>query len=486
MNLKVPGFYVLGIMILLYGALTMAKNLSSEVKSKPTFPYAVQKTTLENGLDVIVIETPEFKDVLSYNTLVLAGSRNETEPGKTGLAHLFEHILFRHIYGGKEGGYEDFMARLGTHNNAWTWFDVTFYHPLTFTANLTSQTRDGEELPGLVELESSRFKSLKFTEKIFKTEAGAVLGEYRRGASSPYQKLEERAYALLFPHHPYGHTTIGYYEDVLDMPNEYEAAVKFYRTYYRPNNCVLILAGDVKYSKIIPLVKQYYGDWEPSPVPKIESHGMPPEKEQREHVPWDADVAPILWVVYPMPAFRPGTSESAASLILDELLVSETAPLFKKLRYEKKTTSNLGFAEGTQGYQSFDPRALIISAQLFKERYQKEGKNYAEDVIQDILQATEDLKHFSDNPKSAELLNTLKRKYRYDFLASLSSPARIAEQFAWFYRFERDPDVLEKVLSSIDALTPKDIDRLAANYFIPEHRAILTLSYEPSKPSDKN
>ena len=183
-------------MILLAMAVTLSPGLAQAQKAKApaqktagaparrspseggkVFPYAIHKRTLANGLDVIVIETPEFKDVLSYNTLVLAGARNETESGKTGLAHLFEHILFRHRYGGEEGGYEERMSRLGTHNNAWTWFDVTFYHPLTFTSNLTGKHLRTEDLPGVLPLESSRFSGLDFDEKIFKTETGAVLGE---------------------------------------------------------------------------------------------------------------------------------------------------------------------------------------------------------------------------------------------------------------------------------------------------------------------
>ncbi|MCI0404124.1 MAG: insulinase family protein, partial [Acidobacteria bacterium] len=256
------------------------------------FPYPIHKKTLANGLDVIVIETPEFKSVLSYNTLVLAGARNETEKGKTGLAHLFEHILFRHRYQGAEGGYDDLMARLGTHNNAWTWFDVTYYHPLTFTQNLKAKG----DLPGLVELEASRFTGLDFDEKIFKTETGAVLGEYRRNASFPSLRMSEHLFALQFPHHPYGHETIGYYEDVLDMPNHYDAARRFYDAYYRPNNCVVIIAGDVQAAEMFKLVEPHYAGWQRKDVPPIVATGEPPKKEQREHVPWDADVAPLVWV----------------------------------------------------------------------------------------------------------------------------------------------------------------------------------------------
>jgi zinc protease len=445
------------------------------------FPYPVYKKTLPNGLDVIVIETPEFKNVLSYNTLVLAGSRNETEPGKTGLAHLFEHILFRHRFGGRDGGYQDLVERLGAHNNAWTWFDVTYYHPLTFTSNLTGRKTATETLPGLIELESSRFKALDFTEEIFKTETGAVLGEYRRLASFPSLKMEERLLARMFPHHPYGHTTIGYYEDVLAMPNHYEAARKFYDTYYRPNNCVLIIAGDVRARDVFPLVERYYGDWTPKPIPEVKPTGEPPRREQREHIPWDADVAPLVWVAYRLPAFRPGTTESAVAELLPELLVSEAAPLYKKLRYEKQTVSSLQFEEGTQGYESFDPRVLIVSAQLYKDKFAQRGPAYFDEVIQDIIAGIEELKRFSQQKDARSQLETIKSKYRYDFLASLASPAVIAQTFAWYYRFDRDPAVFDKLLESVQRLTPEDIDRYAQAHFVPENRVVLTLAYEAKK-----
>src|SRR5688572_7788081 len=85
--------------------------------SAGVFQYPVHKKTLPNGLDIIVIETPEFKDVLSLNTLVLSGSGDEWEKGRTGLANLFEHILFRHRFNGEDGGYDARMNKLGTHNN---------------------------------------------------------------------------------------------------------------------------------------------------------------------------------------------------------------------------------------------------------------------------------------------------------------------------------------------------------------------------------
>ena len=100
------------------------------------FPYPIYERTLGNGLRIMIVPTPEFKDMVSYTTPVFAGSRNETEKGKTGLAHLFEHIMFRHEYNGVAGGYQEMMDRLGSYNNAYTTYDMTFYHPFTFAQNL--------------------------------------------------------------------------------------------------------------------------------------------------------------------------------------------------------------------------------------------------------------------------------------------------------------------------------------------------------------
>src|SRR5689334_1451651 len=114
------------------------------------FPYKVETRTLANGLTIVVIPTPEFKEMVTYATVVFAGSGKETEKGKTGLAHLFEHIMFRHEWDGKPGGYEDVIRRMGAYNNAWTDYDLTFYHPTTFSENLVGPLQRGRgTLPGL-------------------------------------------------------------------------------------------------------------------------------------------------------------------------------------------------------------------------------------------------------------------------------------------------------------------------------------------------
>ena len=446
------------------------------------FPYPVQKEILPNGLDVIIIEMPEFKDVLSYNTLVLAGARNEVERGKTGLAHLFEHILFRHKYQAEVDGYREAINKLGAFNNAWTWFDVTFYHPLTFTFNLESKIVEDvtprESLPGILDLESERFVSLAFDEKIFKTETGAVLGEYRRSATNPGLKMGEKMLELAFPAHSYGHTTIGYYQDVLDMPNHYEAAVKFYQTYYRPNNCVLIISGDVNSKELLPRIRQHYGSWQSRPVPDVTIEDPPQAEERRGHVSWESNVPPRVSVAYKLPEYRTGNTQTAVGQLLPELLVSESAPLFRKLRYDKKTASEFYFDGGKATYEGFDPRLVVATARLYKEQYAERGEEYLEEVIKDMVAGFNELKAFSSMPDADQILATVKSKYRYDFLASLNSPGNVAETFAWYYRFERDPNVFDKLVASVEKLQPNDIDMFARRFFVSNNRIIVTMSHD--------
>ncbi|MGH7453658.1 MAG: M16 family metallopeptidase, partial [bacterium] len=275
---------------------------------------------------------------------------------------------------------------------------------------------------------------------------------------------------------------IGYYEDVVDMPNKYKAAVDFYDAYYRPNNCVLIVAGDVKQAAILPKIQKQYGAWQKREAPPVNLVDPSQTAEKRGHINWEADVPPRLWIAFKMPAHKTGSVETAAGQLLPELLVSESAPLYQKLRYQKKTASALYFAEGTQGYESFDSRLLIINARLYKEKFTGDGKAYFEDVITDVNQALNDLAHFSSQSDAAKLLEVVKSKYTYDFLAGLSSPANVAQTLAWYYRFERDPQVLDNLLESVQKLRPQDFDAFAKKYFVPENRLIVTVSHTGGTP----
>ena len=472
----IPAFSLL-IFLLISGAVGQS---SPKKSSNPThfFPYEVKSRTLPNGLSIIVIRTPEFKDMVTYSTAVFAGSGSETEKGKTGLAHLFEHIMFRDQFGGKPGGYDDAIRRMGAHNNAWTDYDLTFYHPTTFTQNLIGPlSRPDGPVPGLMELEASRFKHLTLDRKTFEVEAGAVLGEYRRIFSDPAGKMIEDFSPVAFPHHPYGHTVIGHREDVENMPNAWDSAWEFYHNYYAPNDVAVICVGDVDAAKIFAEADKRYADWKPSQTPQIPTEPAP-DGPQQVHVKWEADVSPRLVVGYHSPAMKPGSKQTAVTQILPELLTSRSAPLFQKLRYQKQAVTDFSILAGTELLEATDPHLLLLDSQLILERFRKEGDKYVADVQRDVIAGMDELKTFSKQPNAAQTLRVVKSKVRNDFLAGLDSTGSIAQIFAWYYRFNRDPQVLDTLMQGIDSLTPQDVDAYATKYFTPQGRIVSTLWHD--------
>lgn len=456
------------------------------IEPTDVFPYAIHHRTLPNQLQVIVIPTPEFRDMVTFATPVFAGSRQETEEGKTGLAHLFEHIMFRHEFGGQAGGYDDHIRRMGAHNNAWTYYDMTFYHPSTFTENLTGpiQRPDGE-VAGLIHLEADRFKNLKLDRKTFEVEAGAVLGEYRNSFANPGRRVVDEMAPHAFPEHTYGHSVIGTLEDVQNMPQAWDAAWEFFRNYYAPNNVALVVVGDVDPAHIFAEVEKHYADWKPRPAPKIPAPA-PPAGEKRVHVAWEAEVAPRLMVAHYASPFRPGTKDSAVAQILPELLVSRSAPLFQRLRYEKQTVNNFSLLGGmwnNQFLHAQDAHLIGLDSELILARFRKDGDAYVQEVKSDIIAGLDELKQFSRQPGAQQTLETVRSKFRYDFLNTLNSTGNIAQQFSVYLRFDRDPNIIAALMKALDSLTPADIDAYARKHFTPERRIITTLWQGPAEPA---
>lgn len=464
--------------IFLVGGAMAQKSKMNSSDSPHFFPYEVKTKTLANGLTVIVIPAPEFKNMVTYSTAVFAGSRNETEKGKTGLAHLFEHIMFRHEIGGKPGSYAEDIRLMGAHNNAWTDYDLTFYHPTTFSENLFGPiNRPDGPLPGLIELEASRFMNLSLPRKTFEVEAGAVLGEYRKIFSDPAQKAVEDFSPVAFPHHTYGHTVIGYRDDVENMPNAWDSAWEFYHNYYAPNDVAIIAVGDVDASKVLAEVEKRYADWKPSHPPTIPAE-QATDGPKQVHVKWEADVSPRLFIGYHTPGMMPGSKESAVTQILPELLTSRSAPLFQKLRYTKQSVTNFSIMNGNELLESTDPHLMVLDSELILDQFQKDGDKYVADVQNDVIAGVEDLKKFSKQAKAAETLRVIKSKVRNDFLGNLESTGSIAQTFAWYYRFNRDPHVLDMLMAGIDSLTPQDVDAYANKYFTAQGRVVTTLWHD--------
>src|SRR5687768_4678621 len=159
----------------------MASSFAQQAPAKQDiFPFKATEKTLANGLKVIVVPTG-FPNIVSLQIPVQTGSRNEVEPGKSGFAHFFEHMMFRGTEQYSPEKYNTIITAAGARQNAYTTDDYTNYH-ITFAK---------DDLERVLELEADRFMNLKYSEPDFKTEARAVLGEYNKSAADPLTKLIE-------------------------------------------------------------------------------------------------------------------------------------------------------------------------------------------------------------------------------------------------------------------------------------------------------
>ena len=198
------------------------------------FPFPVSEFELENGLKVVAVEY-DSPGIVAYYTVVRTGSRNEVEPGFSGYAHFFEHMMFRGTEKYSTDDYNAIIKRMGADSNAFTTDDWTAYHIVA----------SAESLETIIDIESDRFLNLQYSEDDFRTEAGAILGEYNLNFSNPVSLLRETLHGRAFMFHPYKHTTIGLLADIQDMPNHYDYSLQFYDRYYRPNNSIIVVVGDV-------------------------------------------------------------------------------------------------------------------------------------------------------------------------------------------------------------------------------------------------
>src|SRR5437867_12326694 len=268
-------FYDMRKLIALLCVSLLALSTAAQQKNGNLFPYNYAIDDLDNGLRLVTIPT-DFPNMIALYIVVRAGSRNEVEPGKSGYAHLFEHLMFRGTPRYPAEKYNSILKTAGADFNAYTNADATVYHT-TFSK---------EDLDTVLMMEADRFQNLKYAEPEFKTETLAVLGEYNKNSASPFVKLNEVLYDTAFVRHPYKHTTMGFLKDIQDMPNQYEYSLTFFDRYYRPEYTTIIVVGDVKPKGVRELVDKYWGAWKRGSYrPEIPME--PAQEAPRDNrVPW--------------------------------------------------------------------------------------------------------------------------------------------------------------------------------------------------------
>ena len=422
--------------------------VSAQVK---TFPFTYTQQDLPNGLRLVTIPT-DSPNLVSIYVVVQTGSRNEVEVGKSGFAHLFEHMMFRGTAKYPPEKYNQVLQRAGAASNAFTSDDLTAYYT-TFSK---------EDLPTILAMEADRFQTLKYTPEVFKTETGAVLGEYNKNSSDPEEKLDEVLHDTAFDRHTYKHTTMGFLKDVQDMPSQYDYSLKFFDRYYRPEYTTIVVAGDVDPKNVRALVDQSWGGWKRGSYhPDIPVE--PPQQGAREnHIDWPSPTLPLIDIAFHGPAYSDTSKEWAALDALATLAFSRNSDLYEKLVVREQKVDTLAASMA----QSVDPNLWEVEARV---------KN-ASDLPYVRAQILETIKQFQEQPVAAEKLDAAKNRRRYAFTMGLDNSQSVAAAVARYVALRRSPDTIDKLYSLYAQLTPADIQAAAKKYLTENNRTIVTLT----------
>lgn len=416
-------------------------------------PYPIHQTVLGNGLKVISIPF-DSPGIIAYYTVVRAGSRNEIEPGLSGFAHFFEHMMFRGTERYSKDAFNNVNKSIGADNNAFTNADATVYHTLASAGALET----------IMDVESDRFMNLKYTEEDFKTEAGAILGEYNKNYSSPFLSIFEKLYDNAYTLHTYKHTTMGFLKDIQDMPNQYAYSLKFFDRWYRPEYSTILVVGDVKHDRLVALAKKYYGDWKRGSFVLDVPQEPPQTREQYVEMKWKAQTLPILAIGYHGPAFSDREIDMPAMDLLSQYVFSQQSDLFKKLVIEEQAVE---FIQGGQG-DSRDPGMFNIFTRI------KDPKNI-EIVKNEIFAAIEKAK---TTPISAKQLADIKSFLKYSYAMGQNNADAIANSIAHYISMTGDPETVNRIYALYDSVTPEDLMMVANKYFGPGNRTIVLLTQE--------
>jgi zinc protease len=420
-------------------------------KSRKAFAYDYSIDDLPNGLRLITVPT-DYPNLVALYIVVQTGSRNEIEKGKSGYAHLFEHLMFRgsEHYTGQQR--DEILKKAGADSNAYTTDDRTVYH----------EVFSKDDLDKILELEADRFQRLKYEPDAYKTETKAVLGEFNKNSADPEEKAYEVLRATAYKTHTYAHTTMGFIEDIEDMPNQFDYSWQFYNRYYRPEYTTIVVVGDVQRAAVLAMVKKYFGDWKRGTyAPEI-----PRESEQtaprEQNVDWPSETLPVIYVAFRGPAYSDEKKDKAALDLLASIAFGENSDIYQKLVLKEQKLDSLSVLFEDRA----DPELFFVAA---KVKDVKDMGYVKQQILETYSRYTKELV-----PKVE--LDSTRSRARYSFALAMNSSEAIAGTLAGYIGLRRSPATIENLFAVYDSITPEDMRQVAAKYFVDAHRTIVTLS----------
>jgi zinc protease len=411
------------------------------------FPHPVHTKTLANGLVVLVVPI-RGSGLASVRTIVRTGSRDEYEAGHTGFAHFFEHMMFRGTKRFPEAEREKFNRSIGASTNAYTTDDRTVYQ----------YDIAAEDLERVLDVESDRFMNLEYTKEQFQTEAGAVYGEYRKNRASPLFQMEEAIVDKAFDKHTYGHTTMGYEKDIAAMPTMLAYSKSFFARYYRPDNSVLLITGDVEPEATLALAEKYWGPWKKGYKPPKIVKEPAQTKERKALVAYQGKTLPMIAFAYKNAAFNPDDVDYVSTLVLAEVAFGKTSPLYKQLVLDERLVQDL------QTYPSTtrDPGLFYVFAVV--------ADPAKVDAVQAAMEAA--IKRAKDELADPARVAAAVSHMRYDFLLKLDTAESTAEELATVIALTGGLDAVDRLYTTLARVTPETVRASAQRLLDARRRTI--------------
>jgi zinc protease len=412
------------------------------------FPFEYRRLDLDNGLRAYLIHAGAPGQI-AYLSVVRTGARDEVEPGRTGYAHFFEHMMFRGTK--KYPNYDGITEKLGAFRNANTSNDRTAFYMVA----------SSEYLEQIMDLESDRFMNLDYSEEGFRTEAGAILGEYQQGAYSAYSILDRTIRETAFTKHTYRHSTIGLEEDVRGMPEGYEYSRSFFHRFYRPENVVLVIVGDVDFDKTEALVHQYYDAW----APGYQAPAIPVEPEQTAKrtasVTYPGRTLPMVSYNWKAPAWSPTDKTAVATEVLGAVAFGPNSDIYRKLVIQERRLQNLGAGFGLDR----DPTLVSLNAMVADPADIPAVKQELEGAV---AKARDEL-------VDEKLLADTKSAMKYGFLMRLETAQNVAFSLIAPIVDTGTIEAVDDYYATLESLTTEDIRDAARAVLVDRGLTLVTL-----------
>jgi len=404
----------------------------------------IKTFTLNNGMKFLVAEDNSIPNANMY-LFYKVGSRNE-HPGITGLSHFFEHMMFN---GSKKYGpkmFDQTMEFNGGANNAYTTQNVTVYTDW-FPVNA---------METIFDLESDRIASLNIDSKMVESERGVVLSERSTGLeNSPWRMLSDALNASAFQEHPYHWTVIGYETDIKNWTKE--DLEQYFRTYYAPNNCVVVISGNVKVDEVKRMAEKYMAII-PANVPPKPVHLVEPPQTGERRVTIQKEVpSPYLMIGYHTPE---ATNKDYYSLsILNAVLTSGNSSRLYSELVDKKQLANM---VGSDFSESFDPNLFTL--------YAIAAKGIKESEIESAIYSEID-KIKKDGITENEL-QKIKNQKLIEFYAQIETINGKSNNIGTYELFFGDYRKMFDAPAEYSKVSIEDVKRVAIQYFNKSNRTV--------------